>query len=122
MSPCTLGGGYQGGGGGGGGGGYRGGGGGGGGGRVQGAGWDRGRMTIRLPLASLVNCEKTYLFAFYFSKKRLSITFFRQMFCYFVLYQFSKIVSSHNQKPSETLRYILRQKKKLIQLVSAVIG
>jgi hypothetical protein len=93
MSPCTLGGGYQ--GGGGGGGGYRGGGGGGG--RVQGAGWDRGRMTIRLPLASLVKCEKTYLFAFYFSIL-LSITFFRQMFCYFVLYQFSKIESSHNQK------------------------
>jgi hypothetical protein len=93
MSPCTLGGGYQ---GGGGGGGYRGGGGGGG--RVQGAGWDRGTMTIRLPLASLVKCEKTYLFAFYLTKKRLSITFFRQMFCYFVLNEFSKIVSSHNQK------------------------
>jgi hypothetical protein len=78
MSPCTLGGGYQ----GGGGGGYRGGGGGGG--RVQGAGWDRGRMTIRLPLASLVKCEKSYLFAFYFAKKKLSITFFRNflLFCF----------------------------------------
>jgi hypothetical protein len=92
MSPCTLGGGYQ------GGGGYRGGGGGGGGGRVQGAGWDRGTMTKRLLLAGLVKYEKTYLFAFYFTKKRLSITFFRQMFCYFVLDQFSEIVSSHNQK------------------------
>jgi hypothetical protein len=67
---------------------------------VQGAGWDRGRKTIRLPLASLVKCEKTYLFAFYFTKKKLSIIFFRQMFCYFVLYQFSKMVGSHYQELS----------------------
>jgi hypothetical protein len=45
-------------------------------------------MTIGLPLAGLVKCEKTWIICILFYEKKLSINVFRKVFCYFVLYQF----------------------------------